>query len=222
MSDASHLQVIFDLDGTLIDTEPYRREALEQVLIQYGHHYDVAWHAHVMGRSQLEGSVFLIEKLGLSVDPSVFEQAYHERFEQLIVEKGIQPMPGVDRVIRDWHAQGVQLYIGSGAHVASIRKALETCGWVDLFQGIVAGDPPMPAKPDPAIFKAAHALGGMRDRVIVIEDAPSGIESAHLAGLPSIGLVNKVFVPHLSGAEREWFGWQDASLSELLSLTSHV
>lgn len=222
MSDASRLQVIFDLDGTLIDTEPYRREALEYVLNQYGHHYDITWHAHVMGRSQLEGSEFLIDKLKLSADPYVFAQAYHKHFEQLIVEKGIHAMPGVDEVIRDWHVQGVELYIGSGAHLASIKKTLIVCGWVDLFRGIVAGDPPMPAKPDPAIFKAAHALGGRKDNVIVIEDAPSGIESAHSAGLPSVGLVNKAFVPHLSEADREWFGWQDASLSELLSLTSHV
>ena len=206
-----------DLDGTLIDTETCREEALKRVLVAHNASYDLAWHPYIMGRSMMEGARFLVQTLNLSVDPITLTKEYVNAFASAVDERGLQPLPHVDEVLRDWHAQGVVLWIVSGANHAYVVRALKACGWSTIFTHIVSGDPPMPAKPDPALFQIARDTA-TATRLVAIEDAPAGIASAKAAGLPTIGLVNTRFVSRLDG-DKQWFGWRDASLRDLLSLT---
>jgi pseudouridine-5'-monophosphatase len=190
--------VIWDLDGTLLDTEPLYTEAVQAVVGRYGKTYDWSLKRRIVGGDARVGAALVIRELGipLGVDEYLRERdvVLHELF------KNTPAAPGVVSLVRALHGIGVPLAIATSANRALTELKLARHDWVGCFSAIVcAGDPGIArAKPAPDLFlAAARALGVAPEQCLVLEDAPNGVAAARAAGMDVIAIVD----PHMCGAD---------------------
>lgn len=190
--------VIFDLDGTLVDTEPLYTQAADSVLRRFGKVLDFGMKRQIMGGGPLEGARFVVEHLALPLSP----REYLAEREAILIEawKTVMPMPGAIRLIEALDARGVPLAIGTSSSRAHCRMKLAAQSFGALFHTIVCSDDPgvLSAKPAPDIFlAAARGLGAAPDRCLVFEDSPKGLVAARAAGMEAIAVVD----PAMSGED---------------------
>jgi beta-phosphoglucomutase len=124
------------------------------------------------------------------------DQAKEARYRERIELDGIELLPGVAEWIQRFKAAGWKQAIASSAppeNVATIAHVLHLNG---TFEAMISGTDVQRGKPDPDIFlAAAERLNVQPQDCLVIEDASTGIEAAHRAGMKAIGVLNTH--PHL-------------------------
>jgi pseudouridine 5'-phosphatase len=183
--------VIFDLDGTLVDTEPLYTQAAERILARFGKVFDFGIKRQIMGGGPLEGARFVVEHLGLPISA----QQYLAEREGLLREacRTARAMPGAIALIEALRGRGIPLAIGtsSSRELCQVKLAAQPFG--ASFQAIACSDDPgvAQAKPAPDIFlRAAEALGASPARCLVFEDTPKGVMAARAAGMEVIAVVD--------------------------------
>ena len=178
--------ILFDSDGTLVDSEPLTFRALVEWLADLGPALD-AEELHLRYRGWKLGNVLaeLQEAHGI-VLPADFEPRFRE-YQRERFEVELQPVPGVPELLSE--LSQAMAVVTSGP-VAKVRKALSVTGLDDYF-----GDNVYSAyevgiwKPDPGIYlHAAADMGFTPERCLAIEDSPIGLEAAVESGIPSVFL----------------------------------
>jgi pseudouridine 5'-phosphatase len=186
--------VLFDLDGTLLDTEPLYTEAAQAVVGRYGKVYDWSIKKHVVGGQAQAGAAYTIAQLNL---PLTVEQYLAERNRVLYeLFAHVSPMPGAVALVQALRAAGARLAIATSSERALCDRKLAPHPWVSCFEAIVcANDPGVGmAKPAPDLFlAAARVLDVEPARCLVLEDTPNGVKAARAAGMPVIAVVD----PHM-------------------------
>lgn len=209
--------VIFDLDGTLVDSEPLYTLASERVLARFGKVFDLGIKRQIMGGGPLAGARFVVEQLGLPISP----EAYLAERELILMEacKTARAMPGAHALIEALHARGIPLAIGTSSSRELCRVKLAAQAFGARFQVITCSDDPgvASAKPAPDIFlKAAAELGAAPARCLVFEDTPKGVAAARAAGMEVIAVVDAMMLGEdYSGASRVVRSLEEITLAEL-------
>jgi beta-phosphoglucomutase len=112
-----------------------------------------------------------------------------EIYRNLVRERGIEPLPGVARWVRQLHREGWLQAIATAAPRKNVEVVLEALSATDRFQAIVSAEDVRRGKPDPEVYlKAAERVEVPPAKCIVVEDAEAGIEGAKRAGMRSIGV----------------------------------
>ncbi|MCY3645835.1 MAG: HAD family phosphatase [Chloroflexi bacterium] len=182
MSDASPFAaVIFDMDGVLVDGEPFYYGAATAVLAEDGITFPLDDYKKYMGTKS--GWNEFVHDLGLPRPASY----YRDRCSALVAEAYASvevALPGAVELVRGLKAIGLPLAVASSSHRANVEVCLERLGIVDAFDAIVAGNDITHGKPLPDIYLRAAGLLGVAPRdCLAIEDAPAGINAAHAAGM---------------------------------------
>jgi len=181
--------VLWDMDGTLIDSEEFHWIAWRETLASEG--ITITRDQFLATFGQRNDSI-IPQLLGAAATTEVIDRignAKEERYRSLIRRDGISPLPGVAYWIARLHRQGWLQAIASAAPRANVDAVLETLSATQVFQGIVSAEDVHRGKPDPEVFlTAADRLGVPPVRCIVVEDAAAGIEGAHRAGMKSVGV----------------------------------
>ncbi|KAF5461756.1 hypothetical protein F2P56_017829 [Juglans regia] len=182
--------VIFDMDGLLLDTEKYYTEVQEIILARYNKSFDWSLKAKMMGKKAIEAARVFVEETGIS-DSLTAEDFLVEReamLQKLFPNSEI--MPGASRLIRHLHAKGIPICLATGSHRRHFELKTQRHGELfSLMHHVVLGDDPevKQGKPSPDIFLAAAKRfeGGSVDpqKILVFEDAPSGVNAAKNAGM---------------------------------------
>ena len=181
--------VLWDLDGTLVDSGDYHWQSWRAVMGALGVDVTQALFQATFGQKNdriLRGwlgpdaSTDLIRRTG---------DAKEAEYRRIARARGLTALPGA----RDWvsrlRASGWRQAIASSAPRENIDVMLELIGLAGAFDAIVAAEDVTLGKPDPQVFRvAAERLGVAPDRAIVVEDAAVGLEAARRAGMPSIGV----------------------------------
>lgn len=209
--------VIFDLDGTLVDTEPLYTLAAERIVARFGKVFDVGIKRQIMGGGPLAGARFVVEHLGLPLTP---EQYLAER-EAILREacKTARPMPGAVALVEALHARGIPLAIGTSSEreLCEIKLAAQPFG--ALFHSVTCSDDPgvASAKPAPDIFlAAARSLGAAPERCLVFEDTPKGVAAARAAQMMAIAVIDPMMRGEdFSGALRVVSSLEEIGLVDL-------
>ncbi|MFD5784924.1 HAD family hydrolase [Streptomyces sp. NPDC126933] len=181
--------VIFDLDGTLVDSEPNYYEAGRRLLAQYGV-ADFSWehHSRFIGISTRETLEALREEYGITapLDKLLAEQdrLYLER-----VRASTEVFPQMRTFVERLRAEGVRTAVASGSSRAAIDVALGVTGLNAYFTTTVSAEEVPRGKPEPDIFlEAARRLGAGPADCVVVEDAAPGVAAAHAAGMRCVAI----------------------------------
>jgi len=181
--------VLWDMDGTLIDSEEYHWISWRDTMAREG--IAITREQFLSSFGQRNDSI-VPKWLGAGATPERVERVADakEKLYRLIVRRdGISPLPGVEDWLRGLHDQGWLQAIASAAPRANVDAVLEAMSATRFFQAIVSAEDVRRGKPDPEVYlTAASRLGASPGKCIVLEDAVAGVEGARSAGMKSIGI----------------------------------
>jgi HAD superfamily hydrolase (TIGR01509 family) len=183
--------VLFDLDGTLVDTEPYWIEAEYKLVAEFGGQWsDEQAHA-LVGNDLLVSGAVLRDVGGVALEPPV------------IVERMLDDVIAATREHIPWRPGALELV--AACRAAGLPCALVTMSYARLtttvldhlppgtFDAVVTGDQVRRGKPHPEAYRTAcELLGADPSRSVAIEDSPTGIASAEAAGCVVVAVPNRV------------------------------
>jgi mannitol-1-/sugar-/sorbitol-6-phosphatase len=194
---------LFDLDGTLVDSE---RENVESVVLaarRHGVELTEEERLFIVGHSWNEIYAMISRNHGLTLPMrELIAQAVEEK-RAILAASGHRALPGAVALVRRL-AGRAKLALVTGASRHEALDALAGIGVLDLFQAIVAAEDYSRGKPAPEPYQRGLALlGAAPARTLVVEDATPGIQSARAAGLRVVAVRAGNFVGYdLSGAHR--------------------
>lgn len=182
---------IFDLDGVIVSTDRYHRQAWQRLADDLGIPFTEEQARATRGVDRMASlAIVLGTHAGDFTDKqkAEFAERKNNLYKELI--RHISPadaLPGVDTLLPTLRAQGVPLAIGSASKNA--LPVLEGLGIAGLFNAIVTGHDFVHGKPAPDVFLvAAERLGIPPSRCVVFEDAAAGIQAAHAGGMKAVGI----------------------------------
>jgi HAD superfamily hydrolase (TIGR01509 family) len=206
--------VIFDMDGVLVDSEPFGFEAMRRVMARHGLPYGEEENAEFLGRTTLDSCRILRARHRLLESEETLADWYVEAMLEQIA-RGPIPMAGVPEVLRGVRGAGYRLALASSAEVRLIDANLAALAIRPLFEAVVSGTQVARGKPAPDVFlAAAERLGVPAAACLVVEDSRNGLLAAKAAGMRC------AVVPCAQTLHQE-FGEADhriAALPELLPL----
>ena len=189
MSDGSSRAVLWDLDGTLIDSGDYHWRAWRDTM--RGEAFDLT-HQQFLDSFGQKNDRILRTWLGDHVSPKDIQRigdAKEALYRQFARAEGLTSLPGSLEWVRRLREHGWRQAIASSAPRANVDVMLEAAGIADLIDAVVSAEDVSAGKPDPQVFLAAAArLHVQPDRCVVVEDAAAGIEGAKRGGMKSIGV----------------------------------
>jgi HAD superfamily hydrolase (TIGR01509 family) len=180
--------VIFDLDGTLIDSEPNQYLADRQVLAKYGIAFSEQDKRRYIGGSNLEQMVDLARRHGLPVGPETLVTEKIACYLE-IAERSTRVYPNMKRFLDLLVAHRVPVAVASGSPLEVIHRLLPAVGLAPYFELVVSADEVGRGKPAPDVFlEAARRLGVPPRACVVAEDSCPGVEAAHSASMRCIAV----------------------------------
>lgn len=196
---ASFSAVVFDMDGTLFDSEPLYCQAYCHAIARQG--FELAaeeYFRSLAGTTNSNIESYLTKKFGNGFDPIAFQKNWPPSLEQIIEDDGLPVMPGIWDLLNDLQEQEIPLAVASSSDMVEIERFLERSELRGFFSVLAGGDEVKRSKPDPEIYHlAAHRLGVSPQRCMAIEDSNPGVLSASRAGMTVI------MTPGLAGADDE-------------------
>ena len=188
MPPVSGKALLFDIDGTLADTDALHLEAFNQVLGPRGHTFD-----HARFSKELQGfSNASISARFLAEEPPARRAAIIDEkeatFRRLVAGK-IQPLPGLMNLLARADRAGVPMVAVTNAPRLNAEMLLSGLGIRDRFKALLIGDELAHGKPHPLPYlEGLRAAGAAAALSIAFEDSRSGIQSASAAGIATIGI----------------------------------
>lgn len=191
--------VLWDMDGTLVDTEPYWIESEFETVEKYGGTWSREHALNLVGNDLIESGRYIREHGGIDLAPA---EIVEELLDRVVarVEEQVPWQPGAVELLADLRANGVRCALVTMSYRRFVEPIL--AGLPDgTFEVIVTGDAVTQGKPHPEPYqKAAAILGVDAARTIAIEDSNTGARSAEAAGCTVLVVPNHV--PVLEGPRR--------------------
>ncbi len=192
---------VFDLDGTLIDSEARSREAWLHVFETRGLPADEELIRSFIGRRGVDMHGLLLARLPQH-DPAELMAATHAHFHGPD-QPPLQPLPGAVRLVRSIAAAAVPLGLVTSAGRRYAEESLADLGVRELFTVVVSAEDVTAGKPDPQGYRAAcGALGVAPAACVVFEDAPAGVAAAKAAGAYCVAVTTSHAAADLTAADR--------------------
>jgi HAD superfamily hydrolase (TIGR01509 family) len=189
MSTLGTTAVVFDLDGTLVDSEPNYYEAGRQVLAEQGVP-DFTWadHEGYVGISAQDTVTLWKERYGLRATVEELLADKNRRYLAL-ARAGTRVYPEMRKFVELLATEGVPMAVASGSSPEAIEAILTGTGLDAHLRTFVSADEVARGKPAPDVFlAAARRLGADPADCVVLEDAAPGAAAAHAAGMRCIAL----------------------------------
>ena len=181
--------VIFDMDGVIVDTEPVHHYAYYKQFDELNIVVPEEMYTSFTGFSTRNTFQTLKEAFQLEHNVEDLIQRKRTIFNDAFDSKeDLDLLEGVKDLIKDLHANGIQLIVASSASKVTIDRVFTRFGLHDFFTHIVSGEDFPKSKPHPAIFEHAASLSiAPKENCIVIEDSTNGVKAAKAAGILCIG-----------------------------------
>jgi len=191
--------VLWDMDGTLVDTEPYWMAEEVALVEAWGGTWTVRDAQAIVGNDLLIGAQYMIEHSAIRLTPLEVVQTMLRGVTTRVREIGAPWRPGARELLDSCTAEGIPCAMVTMSW-RSLTDALVEVLPPGTFGSVVTGDEVSRGKPYPDPYlAAAAALGVAPQSCIAIEDSPTGVASAVAAGVPTIAVPHVVAVPVTRG-----------------------
>lgn len=183
----SRLALLFDLDGTLVDTDLLHHAAFCAVLAERGRDLSLGdYKTHVMGQPNVD--IMRRYFPGEEADHARIAAGKEAMFLEALGDS-VAPVAGIEAVL-DWaEAEGAGLAVVTNAPRGNAEAMLAACGLAHRFGTLIIGDECARPKPDPLPYQMAmQALGATPSSSVAFEDSRSGLRAAHGSGAYAFGL----------------------------------
>lgn len=194
--------VLWDMDGTLVDTEPYWMAAETALVESFGGTWTHEQAIQLVGNG-LDDSARILQAAGVSMDADAIVAHLTDEVRSALATQGVPFRPGARELLRDLQAAGIRTALVTMSLRRMARSVIDLIDF-DAFEHIVAGDDVEHPKPHPAPYlQAADLLGIDIADALVIEDSTTGVRAGRASGAVTLG------VPHMislddAGAHTLW------------------
>lgn len=211
--------VIFDMDGVLVDSEPFICKAACMMFAEHGIKAKPEDFLPFVGMGENRFLGGVAEKYNFPLDIERDKKRTYDIYLE-IIKGALTPLPGVHEFIAKCRAMGKKIAVASSA---DMRKAAGNLKEIDLpfdiFDAVITAEDVAHKKPSPEIFLAAAKQLGLDPKdCLVIEDAVSGVEAANAAGAKCLAITSSFskeklanadwFAPNLAGASQDVLNWR--------------
>ncbi|MFT4156655.1 MAG: HAD family phosphatase [Microbacterium sp.] len=208
--------VLWDMDGTLVDTEPYWMAAETALVESHGGSWTHEDALQLVGNGLMD-SALILQCAGVDMDPEAIISRLTDDVQEALRTQGVPFRPGARELLRDLRNAGIR----TGLVTMSLRRmALGVVDLIDFtaFDVVVAGDDVENTKPHPEPYLQAAALLGVDIAdTVVIEDSPTGIRSGLASGAVTLGVPHIVSLAGL-GAHELWPTLAERDTSDMIDL----
>lgn len=210
--------LLFDLDGTLLDSDPLHLEVFADLMAPYRIEVDAAFY---QGRVHGRLNVDVFAELTPDEDARAMDRLKERMFRDLLATRPLPPAAGLVRLLDRADAAGLPYGVATNAPRENAEAMLHAIGLRARFGVVVTVDDCARGKPAPDPFLlAAQQLGADPARSLAFEDSPSGLAAARAAGCTVIGLPTTLPPDALrrAGAHHVIRDFNDSALEPLLGL----
>ena len=190
--------VLWDMDGTLVDSEEYWLSSEQNLAQQFNGSWDAQDGLDLIGMSLYDSTKVMKAKMGIDLEPDeIINRLTDDVVAQL--EVSIPWRPGAQELLRELKKRGVKTALVT---MSMKRMAESVANQIPFkaFDVIVAGDMVTHGKPHPEPYLlAAQLLGVKPEDCVAFEDSNTGLTSAEAAGTKAIGVTNIVPIPEKPG-----------------------
>lgn len=181
--------VLFDWDGVIIDSSRQHEESWERLAREEGR--ELPRDHFVLGFGK-KNEFIIPNLLGWSDRPAEIRRLSLRKealYREIVVERGLEALPGVHVLLDRLRVAGVPCCIGSSTHRENIETILGVVHLTGYFDHMVTSEDVTEGKPHPEVFlKAALRIDRPASRCVVFEDAFAGIEAARAGGMSVVGV----------------------------------
>ncbi len=213
---------IFDMDGVLIDSNPFHLEKWKEFLGQHRIAFDPKDLAtQVIGqRNDKAFRFFFGQSLG-DAEVARLSEELEANFRKAFKPHAI-PLPGLRSLVEECQRGGVPMAVASSAMTKNVEFVVDALGFRRYFRCLVSGDEVARPKPDPEIYlKTAEKLGLHPASCVAFEDSFVGIESARRAGMKCVAIASTFPLEALrTSADLAVLSFEELSLGRLRELFS--
>lgn len=206
--------LIFDVDGTLAETEEAHRQAFNEIFNEDG----LDWHWSVEDYRKLLKTTGGKERMqahrsaigsNVPTDAQIAEMHKRKtaRYGDILASRLLPPRPGVSSLVEAARNAGLKVAVATTTNRPNVDALCQCCWGVDadqVFDVIAAGDEVQAKKPAPDVFLLAlQRLGMTADQAIAFEDSLNGVRSAQSAGLRVL-VTPSAYTDHEDFSDAEW------------------
>ena len=190
--------VLWDMDGTLIDSEPYWLASESAFAAAHDSNWGHEDGLGVIGMSLYESSKLLKERVGSDLEPQqIIDQITDGVLSRL--EQSIPWRPGARELLKLLRDNQIKTALVTGSMHRMAQKVADQIGF-EAFDVIVGGDDVVRGKPHPESYlMAAQMLGVDPTHCVAFEDSLTGITAAEAAGTKAVGIAHIVEIPTAEG-----------------------
>ena len=179
--------VLFDLDGTLIDTEKYYQKIWPAAVAHFGYEMTREQTLQLRSYGRPFAPLKFKEWYGEDFDYDKVRAYRKEIFEELVAKEGIQLKPGAKEILKWLKERGILVSTATATDEERTERYLKKVGLYDYFDKICCATQVKEGKPSPDLYiYAAKQIGVSKENCIAVEDAPNGVRSATSAGISTI------------------------------------
>jgi HAD superfamily hydrolase (TIGR01509 family) len=190
--------VLFDMDGTLIDSEPYWLESEQTLAAEHNGIWTAQDGLNVVGKSLDESSKLLKDRANIPLETSEIVKRLTDDVQGRLA-KVVPWRPGARELLLDLKKHKVKTALVTMSLHRMAQQVVDAIPF-EAFDVIVAGDDVTRGKPHPEAYEKAAALLGFETKnCIAFEDSSTGLASAEAAGTYAIGIPNFIAIPEKPG-----------------------
>lgn len=184
--------IIFDMDGVLINSEPFHYQVWKEALKKRGINLDYEIYKPCIGSTVQVLMQILHEHYGVDENDDSFPLEVKSLKQEMIEKQGYPPLiPYVKDMLERFHEAGYQMAVASSSPQEYIENVTSYWGISPYFQVLVSGEHVEHSKPAPDIFlKTADILGLLPEECLVIEDSENGCRASKAAGMTCMAYYN--------------------------------
>lgn len=210
------MAVIFDMDGTIFDTERLVLDCWEKVGERHGIPGIQEVFIRCIGTNNARTQEIVYEHYGKDFPFEKFSGESSALFHEIADTEGIPLKPGAVELLTYLSENKVPLGLASSTRLAAVTQELQAAGLYDYFQVVVGGDLLKNSKPAPDIYlMTCERMGTLPQNTYAIEDSYNGIRSAHSAGM------RPIMVPDLMPATEEMRDLSVAVFADLFEVKGY-